>query len=95
MVKPTTCLMCGKTLKKYTRFWWEKLDDPGREPLLGAYLKGQGVVREIVRVKGDAGERRVTYWTGEVGYNGRGYFCSVRCGYLWAMDEVEQQMRIS
>ncbi len=82
------CDMCGKPLKKYTQVWWECMDKPELRPVLGKALPRQGLVRQIIREQGTPGSVRITYWTGQVGYLGRGHFCSLKCGYEWAMDVI-------
>jgi hypothetical protein len=54
-----------------------------------------GTVAEIIRTEplnsGYAEPRvHITYWCGAWGYGGNGYFCSLRCGYLWAVREKRQ-----
>ena len=87
------CKMCGKPLKKFTQVWWERLDGEASVPVVGKYIPRQGVVKQVLRTKGEPGNLRITYWTGQVGYNGRGFFCSVKCGYEWAMDEIEARRK--
>jgi hypothetical protein len=85
------CKMCGKPLKKFTRTWWERMDNPKLRPVVGKAIPHEGLVQQILRTKGEPGDQRVTYWTGQVGYGGRGHLCSLKCGYEWAMDEIRQQ----
>lgn len=61
----------------------------GPRPVVGCKAE-HGLVQEVSPARCDSqAERVLDYWCGEWGYGGNGYFCSVRCGYAWAVRELE------
>jgi hypothetical protein len=89
--KRPLCVFCQKPLRKYTYGWWPT-SGPGPLPEVG-HKAEFGHVVEIIRTEqlpdGYAAPRvHVTYWCGEWGYCGNGSFCSLRCGYMWALNDI-------
>jgi hypothetical protein len=87
------CRHCGKRLLKHTYSWWPGVGY-GHRPEVGCAAE-EGRVVEIIRTKplndGYAEPRvRITYWCGEWGYYGNELFCSLRCGYVWAVRTLKQ-----
>ena len=83
MERPT-CKNCKKPLKKYTHYWTNH-DKEEPEPIVGSQT-AWGTVLQITRKKIStwAGSS-ISYWTGQWGYYGQGYFCSLKCGYYYAV----------
>jgi len=83
-----TCRTCGKLLRKYMLRWWSAMPD-GPRPVVGCASE-HGIVLVLRPARTDSqAERVLDYWCGRWGHGGNGYFCSVRCGYFWAIRELE------
>lgn len=84
------CQFCGRPLKKYTLAWWSNDENPA--PVVGAHCPHTlRTITEIISVKPGKWRSHKLYWTGLWGYNGNGYFCSLRCGYGWAVTEMDKR----
>lgn len=82
------CYACRKPLRKYMHRWWSRIPD-GPMPVASCMAE-HGRVLEVRPARCDSPvERVLDYWCGEWGYGGNNYFCSVRCGYAWAVRELE------
>jgi hypothetical protein len=88
------CLLCRKTLRKYTHYYRSALDDVASRPTprVGDVVeihKGKTVlVRAVYCRKVKFGEKvgeKVAVWAGCYGAYGDDRFCSVTCGHLWAV----------
>ncbi len=84
------CRHCGKGLDKYTHNWWNRDGSP--KPSVGADSK-YGTVKQIIsdKTSGYDDTTFVSYWCGRWGRQGNGYFCSLRCGYAWAVRHAEER----
>jgi hypothetical protein len=92
------CRACSNRLKKYRRWKFDipkactelqvrQLLPPGAEDLMYRYA-------DIPNRKTMA----VSYWVGQWGKDGNGYFCSSRCGFDWAVrtcavDQIYQERK--
>lgn len=84
------CRSCGKPLRKHIHRWWSGSPD-GPRPVLGCNAE-HGLVLEMRPSRlNSLAESVVDYWCGKWGYGGNGYFCCLRCGYVWGVRELESK----
>lgn len=80
------CKRCGKQLKKRI---YAVMVKPGQSPPVEFH--GKKVLEAVKRenhMGGTVDEYEI--WRGEWGYNGDDFFCTLRCGYWWAVEQVRK-----
>lgn len=81
------CSYCGKPLKPET-FVVKKAEEgvPSSQEVIFKFRDGRVLTnRGVTRVQYRLGRWHYFCWGGRWGYMGRGFFCKLTCGWLWAV----------
>lgn len=87
--KTPLCKCCGKKLAREINLVFRPADEP--EPTL---LWDKYTIVEILSKKPDnlqTNQTEYRVWCGHYGYNGNDNFCTMRCGYRYALAMIKAQ----
>lgn len=88
MIEKPICLSCGKPLRKRTYSQELKAGAEAPKKIYGKDVI-QVVGRKALSHRADQITERVSLWCGEWGGYGDNFFCSLTCGYSWAVMGVK------